>query len=273
MPIVAIAFSMLLLTSCSGRAGSIPSTPTTLGESSSTVTSVVWSTENPVAVYAPDEPGPYPVVVTVHGGAWVGGDPADMAALADDLGRRAVVFNVTYRNMSQGGRFPDMVTDVACGVLAASRQAADYTTTPDQIYLIGHSAGAHLAALVALAPDVFSCDGEIPEVAGFVGLAGPYDVTRVAILNTFFGDTLEEAPEVWAEGNPLTYAISAPDVPILLIHGADDQVVPLSFGADLASELEDAGAEVDLVELAGATHQDVRDPLVVGDLIRDFISG
>jgi acetyl esterase/lipase len=229
----------------------------------------------PVEVFAPAEPGPYPVVVTVHGGGWVGGSPDYMAPLADALAAEGVVvFNVTYHTMRDDGRFPDMVEDVACGVAYARDHAADYTTTYDDVYIAGHSAGAHLAALVALAPETFTCPGGgTASPDGLIGLAGPYDTDRIAILSTFFGATLEEDPDAWAAGNPLTYVNSVPDIPILLIHGDADDVVPISFTEQLEEALAGAGANLDMETLPGGTHPDAADPEFVTQLITEFMEG
>lgn len=270
----------LLLGACSSAAAvdtTVPvpprgSTVTTLFEPESPVV-VEYEADLPVEVYAPEEPGPYPVVVTVHGGAWVGGEPAYMAPLADALAQDGVVvFNVTYHTMGDGGRFPDMVQDVACGMAYARAHAAEYTTTPDRVYLAGHSSGAHLSALVAFAPDEFPCpDGGAAAPDGFIGLAGPYDVTRIPILNTLFGVTAEENPDLWASGNPSTYADSMPDIPVLLIHGDSDTTVPVDFTEQLAQELTAAGADVTVEVLPGGTHPDAADPAIVGEAIRAFL--
>lgn len=229
----------------------------------------------PVEVFAPAETGPYPVVVTVHGGGWVGGSPDYMAPLADALAKEGVVvFNITYHTMRDEGRFPGMVEDVACGVAYARDHAAEYTTTYDDVYIAGHSAGAHLAGLVALAPETFACpDGGNGSPDGLIGLAGPYDTDRIAILSTFFGATLEEDPAAWAAGNPFTYASSVPDIPILLIHGDADDVVPISFTEQLEEALAIAGARVELETLTGGTHPDAADPEFVTRLITAFLEG
>lgn len=271
---------VLLLGACSSAAAvdtTVPAPPTDLTVTTvfQPETSVVVESEAdlPVEVYAPAEPGPYPVLVTVHGGGWVAGDPGYMAPLADALAQDGVVvFNVTYHTMRDGGRFPDMVQDVACGVAHARAHAADYTTTPDRVYLAGHSAGAHLSALVAFAPAEFPCpDGGTAAPDGFIGLAGPFDVTRIPILNTLFGVTIEENPDLWAEGNPSTYADSMPDIPVLLIHGDADTTVPLDFTEQLDETLTAAGADVTFELLPGGTHPDAADPAIVGETIREFL--
>jgi acetyl esterase/lipase len=229
----------------------------------------------PVEVFAPTEPGPYPVLVTVHGGGWVGGSPDYMAPLADALAQQGVVvFNITYRTMRDGGRFPGMVEDVACGVAHARARASEHTTTPDRVFIAGHSSGAHLSALVAFAPEAFTCpDGGTAAPEGFIGLAGAYDTDRIAILATLFGATIEEAPETWAAGNPLGYVKSAPAIPILLIHGEADTTVPASFTEQLDDALTAVDADVAYEVLPGGTHPDAADPAVVGDLVAEFLGG
>ena len=247
-------------------------TTTTVFQPAASVTSTTVG-DLPVDVFAPADPGPYPVLVTVHGGGWVGGSPDYMAPLADALAQQGVVvFNITYHTMQDGGRFPGMVEDVACGVAYARSHAAEYTTTPDRVFVAGHSSGAHLSALVAFAPEVFSCpDGGSAAPDGLIGLAGPYDTDRIAILATLFGATIEEAPETWAAGNPLGYVESAPAIPILLIHGDADTTVPVSFTEQLDDALDAAGANVTFEILPEGTHPDAADPEVVGELIEAFL--
>jgi predicted esterase len=72
-------------------------------------------------------------------------------------------------------------------------------------------------------------------------------------------------------GNPRTYASDTLDLPILLVHGTEDLVVPISFSEDLADDLEGAGADVQLLELSGIDHAGVRDPAIVGGLIEAFV--
>ncbi|MGF1665587.1 MAG: alpha/beta hydrolase [Acidimicrobiia bacterium] len=249
-----------------------PTVETTVFEPQASVATMVTD-GLPVEVFAPTEPGPYPVLVTVHGGGWVGGSPDHMAPLADALaGENVVVFNITYTTMSDGGRFPDMVEDVACGVAHARANASEYTTTPERVFIAGFSAGAHLSALVAFAPVTFTCpDGGIAVPDGFIGLAGPYDTDRITILATLFGATIEEAPDTWAAGNPLNYTESAPDIPILLIHGDADTTAPISFTEQLHEALTAAEADVTFEILPGGTHPDAADPNVVGDLVAAFL--
>ncbi|HEY7704189.1 MAG TPA: alpha/beta hydrolase, partial [Acidimicrobiia bacterium] len=142
-------------------------------------------------VYLPST-DPRGVVLLVHGGAWVGGDRRGLSDMATDLaGAGYLTVNATYRT-SNGG-YPTTFEDVACAVRFARQTAADEYGAELPVTVIGHSAGAHIGALISLGGESFSgeCPWEgkvLPE--GFIGLAGPYDITRMAsldFLNPFFG--------------------------------------------------------------------------------------
>jgi len=286
----AAAFLLLVLplAACAPDPAASPTTTAPPTTTATTVPATVTTATAPLAhlvgtvpvgdlaadVYAPSEPGPWPLVVTVHGGGWVTGSPAATAPLADALAARGVVaVNIPYRTVSLGGGFPASVDDVACAVAAARGAADAYTTTSDRVVLVGHSAGAHLAALVALAPGEFGgeCAADA-RVDGFVGLSGPYDTDLLApVLSVFFGVTIDDDPETWARGNPVTYVATAPDIPVLLLHGETDELVPLAFSRELADLLTAAGKPVTFETLPGG-HDTTLDPAVTADRIAEFVS-
>ena len=229
-------------------------------------------------IHAPDELGPWPVVVTIHGGGWFVGDRQSMGALADGLAsRKAVVFNATYRTLSLGGTFPGMVDDVACAVQFARMAASEFTTTPESVTVVGHSAGAHLASLVAYAPGVFGqeCpEGPALSADALVGLAGPYDISQLGgLLTPMFGVPIADDPELWASGNPFSWVSDSPEIPTLLLHGDADRVAPVRFSEELADALAAAGRDVTFEALEGRGHSDANSPRVVGDRIAAFLNG
>ena len=229
-------------------------------------------------IHAPEEVGPWPVVVTIHGGSWFIGDRQGMGGLADGLAsRKAVVFNATYRTLTLGGTFPGMVDDVACAVQFARNAASEFTTTPDTVTVVAYSAGAHLASLVVYAPGVFGQEcPEGPAVSpdAFVGLAGPYDISQLAgLLTPMFGVPIEDDPELWARANPFSWIPDSPDLPTLLLHGDADRVARIEFSEELAEALESAGRDVTFEVLGGRSHFDANSPRVVGDRIAAFLNG
>jgi acetyl esterase/lipase len=229
-----------------------------------------------IDVHAPTDRSSYPIAVLVHGGGWFGGRLDSMGYLADGLAARGfVVFNASYRTIAQGGAFPSMVEDVACAVAYARDHALDYSTSANHFTLIGHSAGAHLSALVALSPTTFGgeCRGAELPVDAWVGLAGSYDTDAYAfLLQPFFGTSLSQDPTPWNAGNPYTYIDQvSPDLQLLLIHGTADELVPVGMTENLFLALDQVGASATLKIVADAGHGEVTSPRLVGDLISAFV--
>ncbi len=229
-----------------------------------------------VEIYAPSELGDWPVLVLFHGGAWVTGDVRDTANLANELAARGVVvFNASYRTMPEGGSFPGMVDDVACAFGYARSRAGEYTRSEGPIVIGGHSAGAHLSALVALAPDEFGSGCATPMDAppdGYLGLAGPYDIAGLGgVLAPFFGVEQSEDPDVWSRGNPIARTSEAA-IPMLLIHGTADELVPVTVAEAFADALTAAGDPPRLEIIEGENHGGAAEPVIVNDLVLDFLA-
>ena len=217
-------------------------------------------------VYLPRGVRTAPVVVLVPGGAWRRATRKGLAPLARSLATSGLVaVNASYRASAQGGRFPGMVADVVCAVDYAVDSARRAGIEPGRVVVLGHSAGAHLAALAALAPDRFRAGCPYPPARAdaLVGLAGPYDVTRTPELaEALFGATPATAPGRWRAGNPLAWvrtehAGRRPDLRVLLVHGTADTVVPPSQTTRFAAALAGAGIPVSVRMLDGLGHGDV----------------
>ena len=219
-------------------------------------------------IRVPEGEGPFPAVVLVHGGGWVGGSPelmADLARFLTDAGFLTV--NTPYALANGVAGFPMAVDDVACAV----RNAADHPDSDGSVTVVGHSAGAHLAALAALDVDVYGqgCDVTEPTIPDrLVGLAGPYDVARLGpLIVPFFGVPPNENPAMWQAGNPLNQVANNLDLSSLIMHGEEDALIDVSFATDFADALAAAGSEALVEVVEGARHNEMHDPDIVGDLI------
>lgn len=266
-----------LLVSCSAPAGTAtvgaPTPATTLPPSTtapSHLTSTTVPAEPEVEVGLPEGAGPFPSVVLVHGGGWVAGDPSSMRPLARFLNDSGfLTVNTRYALSSrESPGFPEALEDVACAVrLAGAHPESDGT-----VAVVGHSAGAHIAALVALDGDDYLSSCPITEgpvlPQRLVGLAGPYDVSRLgSALGVFFGASLAEDPDTWLAGNPLELVAENPELEALIMYGENDGLVADLFAVGFHTALTEAGVESLLELIEGARHNDMHDPEVVGDLI------
>ncbi len=220
------------------------------------------------SVRVPEGTGPFPTVVLVHGGGWVTGDPSAMSELAMSLSEEGfLTVNTRYKLSAQEAAFPDAVDDVACAV----RYAAAHPASNGSVTIVGHSAGAHLSALVALTGDRYGEECPFPGSGlpdRLVGLAGPYDVERLGLaVLPFFGGGPNVEPEAWVTGNPQGLAGENVELTSLILYGENDALVDASFAIDFHQALTEAGSESTLELIEGARHMDLRDPEWVSDLI------
>ncbi len=206
-------------------------------------------------VYVPDKPavGPRPLVVFWHGGRWSFGDKADYrfvgAALAE-LGYVAVLPN--YRHYPDV-KMPGFMQDAAQAAAWAAAHCGEFGADPNWVFLMGHSAGAHLAALVTLDPRYFAATRlAVPSVAGVIGLSGPYDFLPLLEpdVQDMFGP-----PQLYPESQPINF-VHAGAPPMLLVHGLKDDTVWPKNSRNLATRLRSFGVPVTLKLYPKLVHAD-----------------
>ena len=178
-------------------------------------------------VWRPEQPTG-PVVVWFYGGAWRTGDRADYRFVAVALARAGIVTVIPDYRLYPDAPFPAFVEDAA----AATAWAAE--RFPGPVFLAGHSAGAHIAMLLALDARRLARAGyDRGRLAGAIGLAGPYDFLPI------------QDPEVQAvfaaatdphDTQPITFADAAAP-PLLLLTGEDDTTVGPYNSANLAAKV------------------------------------
>lgn len=228
-------------------------------------------------LYLPEATSSAPLVVMVPGGGWRSADSTGYARLAVHLAESGVaVLTARISAADDGAVYPTPVEDIHCAVGYAIARAEEAGISPDPVVLMGHSSGAHLSALAALteAEDLPECPDPTRGVDALIGLAGVYDVTRLpALAFLLFGVTPDEDPELWEEGNPLLRAASRPEIPVLLIHGDADRVVPVSFTSDFALALEAGGHDTAVTIVPGADHGEIYSAEASGAIIAEWIEG
>ena len=174
-------------------------------------------------VYVPEDlTAPAPVVVFFYGGSWRNGDRGDYLFVAEALASRGFVTVVPDYRLYPEVAFPGFLDDSAAAVGWVRDEIAGHGGDPDRIFLMGHSAGAYNAAMLALDPRYLAAAGvDRGVVRGMIGLAGPYDFLPLdtRVTRRVFGaaaDLPATQPVSYADGD-------AP--PLLLVTGADDTTV------------------------------------------------
>lgn len=193
-------------------------------------------------VYAPRAAAarPRPVIVFLYGGSWRSGRRQGYGFAARALAAQGFVVLVPDHRLVPEVLYPDFLIDCAAAVRWARREAGRYGGDGGRIVLVGHSAGAYNAAMLALDPGLLGADRAA--IRGFAGLAGPYDFLPLDDESTIaaFG----RWPRL-AETQPVSHA-SAGAPRALLLHGADDVRVKPRHSRALAARLEAAGADARL---------------------------
>jgi len=205
-------------------------------------------------VYVPETGvGPRPVVVFWHGGRWRYGDKTDYRFVGAALAQSGYVVVVpNYRHYPQV-KMPGFMRDAALAVLWAAAHATEFGGSQERLYLMGHSAGAHLAALVTLDPRYFAAaGGPAPRIAGVIGLSGPYDFLPLleSDVQDMFGP-----PSIYPESQPINF-VRADAPPMLLIHGLEDDTVRPKNSRNLAGALSALGVPVTMKLYPKVSHAD-----------------
>lgn len=220
----------------------------------------------------PPVPGPYPTVLLLHGGYWR--DRYDLAYLghmADALVARGfATWNVEYRRIGEpGGGWPGTFLDVATSIDILRDMAPIYGLNISRLVVLGHSAGGQLALWLAgrprLPPDS-PLSTERPLLpTGVLGLAPVADLVRAAELHLSDGavsELLGGGPDRY----PRRYAATSPPLllptglPSVLLHGADDEDVPVELSRSFADAAEARGDPVRLHVLPRTGHFELVDP-------------
>lgn len=228
-------------------------------------------------VYTPSAGGPAaPVVVFFYGGAWRSGSRSDYLFVGEALASRGCVAVIADYRLYPGVRFPDFVDDSAAAVAWAQAHASAHGGDPARLFVMGHSAGAYNAAMVAFDPRYLQrVTAAGPVIAGFVGLAGPYDFLPLqgSLLRAIFG-----WPDTPPDTQPIRF-VTAAAPPALLLTAEHDSVVNPGNSARLAARMRTAGrpvrevgyAHLDHRTLVGALAAPLRDLAPVLDEVAAFV--
>jgi acetyl esterase/lipase len=185
---------------------------------------------------------PRPVIVFFYGGGWSSGNRSAYRFAATTLADLGYVVVVPDYRLYPEVRFPAFIEDGAAAVAWAEQHIAAYGGDGTQIVLIGHSAGAYIAAMLSVEPRYLKQAGADPApIAGLVTLSGPMWLRpNTPQLNIIF--SAPYAPTNWQA----TALVARRGPATLIIHGLDDQLVGTDNSVLFAEQLRAAGGEVTL---------------------------
>ncbi len=232
-------------------------------------------------LYLPAGPGPFPLVINIHGGGFMMGDKGMLdAPIAEALLARGIaVASIDYR-LSGEARFPAAIEDAKAAVRFLRANAGRYRLDPERFLAFGQSAGGNLASLVGTTGNAAMFDnpalgnpGVSSRVSAVIDWFGPSDFALMdeqakaqgctpdhgaadSPESTYLGAPIATVPDKVKAASPLTY-IDRDDPPFLLQKGSEDCMVPVGQSELLADALNKAGVPTEYWVLDGAGHGDM----------------
>lgn len=209
-------------------------------------------------LYLPATPGPFNVVMTIHGGFWQAGYGLDLAnpVCSALVSRGFAVWNLEYRRVGNpGGGWPGTFQDVRNGYRFLAQISSRYKLNAAKVLVLGHSAGGQLALCLA---------AHEPSLRSVVSLAGVVDLQQAweqrlgnGAVAQFLGGSPQLVAEHYREADPMQLSIRATQ---WLIHGGSDDIVPSSLSRNYAAQKKARGEDVHYLEISSANHFDLINP-------------
>lgn len=215
---------------------------------------------------------PMPVLVWIHGGAWMAGNKRSGVGLLAPFAKRGYFCAAIEYRFSQEALFPAQIEDCKCAIRYLRAHAEEYRIDPNRIGVWGASAGGHLAALLGASGDAKELEGNggWPEQSSRVQAVcdwfGPTDFLNLvedpvsrglpegpSPEDRLVGGPIAEQKEKAIQASPITY-VTADDPPFLIMHGNEDRLVPVNQSERFHEALKKAGVDATLHIVEGAGH-------------------
>lgn len=236
-------------------------------------------------VYAPAEGKNHPIIVWIHGGAWRAGSKAGMQQKPQAFVDKGFVFVSTTYRFVPNVTVKEMTGDIAKAIHWVHDHAKEFGGDPDTIFVMGHSAGAHLAALVCTDESYLKAEGlSLANVRGCVPVdVSVYDIPKrlkdggsvgPAAFTAIFGDTGESQREF----SPAMHVAKGKNIPPFLILYVASRPDTKAQSQWFAEKLQEAGVAATVVAAEGKTHGTINSDLGLPDdkptkAVFDFLDG
>ena len=209
-------------------------------------------------LYLPEGRTDVPVIVSLHGGALMTGDKGQQTFIGERFASAGIAIAVINYRLSPGVAHPAHIQDAAAAFAWVKRHIAEYGGNPDQVFVIGHSAGAYLAALLAL-DDRYLAAHKLStlDIRGVVPVSAFYWVERPGVAPDRDKSVWGTDQNVWVDASPAHHLHSGAP-PVLILYADGDDEWRRQQNVEMARALKTAGnAHVEIALIAGRTHDTI----------------
>ena len=226
-----------------------------------------------VRIYQPEGPGPFPMLLSIHGGAWTSKDHTEYASTSNPLAATGIVVAAIAQRVGEGFPYPLQLQDINYGVRWLKSHASDFNGDPDAVGGIGYSSGGHTLPLAAMRPNDprysgLPLEGSAPVDANFA-----FTISCWPVIEPYFRyeiardkgntDLMEkhhiffQGDEAMHESTPINIIQSGEKValpPAMVMHGTADDVMPIEASERFVAAYNGAGGKAQLVPWQGKGH-------------------
>ncbi|WP_316848457.1 alpha/beta hydrolase [Pedobacter psychrodurus] len=220
-----------------------------------------------------------PVLIFIHGGSWSSGKKETYWWLGRNFARKGVVTVIINYRLAPNVQYEKMGDDCALAVKWVKEHITDYTASADKIFVMGHSAGAHLGELINADPKYFKKAGIQNPIKGVI-LNDPFGLDMKEYLTTaekdhFYFDfirTFTDQPAVWKVASPWDYVNNIKN-PHLLFYGSKTYGAIKLQTPRLYEKLKANNVPVEIKEIKGKSHVPMISQMIFGgnDLYQDIV--
>lgn len=245
---------------------SLATIPTRAAEGEKDAKDVAYSREGGsrtrLDLHAPGDGKDHPVVLWVHGGAWRLGDKSQVGSKPRAFNERGyVLVSINYR-LHPAVTYREQAGDIAQAIRWVHDHAREYGGDPGKVFLMGHSAGAHLVALAATDGRYLASAGLKPgDLSGVILLDGAgYDIPRqirqalLPRMKTMYTSVFTENEATQTDASPVTHVGKDKGIPPFLILHVASRADSKAQSEELAAKLRAAGVSANVVPARGKTH-------------------